>query len=378
MFRRHCICKMRQTITIDARMLGYSGIGTYVANLLENVVAMGSEFEWRVIWRGPELLSAVRGENVHFLKAVTPIYSLCEQAEIAWLARGSSLLHSPHYNAAVFFGNKLLVTIHDLTHILDRTFRRTLSSIVYARPMLRLASKKAWHIVTDSQATKTAIVDHLKVAPVKVSVIHLGVSKHFHLCDRGAAYKQVSASIGIDRPYIVYVGNLRPHKNVGTLIQAFGLLRQRRKFDHQLVIVGNGSKWMAILSEEASRLGLGERISFIPKVSRELLPKIYSAADILVLPSLIEGFGLPVVEGMACGTPVICSRAASLPEVGGDAAEYFEPTSADDLAIAMERVLSSPTLQETLRAKGLERAKHFSWEECARRHFEIYRLSLDS
>jgi glycosyltransferase involved in cell wall biosynthesis len=103
---------------------------------------------------------------------------------------------------------------------------------------------------------------------------------------------------------------------------------------------------------------------------------VYAAAEILVMPSLIEGFGLPVLEAMACGTPVVCSRAASLPEVAGEAAEYFEPASVDDLAMAMERVLRSSQLQVTLRSKGLERAKLFSWEEFARRHCEVYREAL--
>jgi glycosyltransferase involved in cell wall biosynthesis len=103
---------------------------------------------------------------------------------------------------------------------------------------------------------------------------------------------------------------------------------------------------------------------------------VYAGADLMVMPSFIEGFGLPVLEAMACGTPVVCSRAASLPEVAGDAAEYFEPTSVDDLGAALERVLGSRELQETLRHKGLERVKLFTWEECARRHCRVYREAL--
>jgi glycosyltransferase involved in cell wall biosynthesis len=111
-------------------------------------------------------------------------------------------------------------------------------------------------------------------------------------------------------------------------------------------------------------------------VAHAILPQVYAGADLMVMPSFIEGFGLPVLEAMACGTPVVCSRAASLPEVAGNAAEYFEPTSVEDLAEAIERVLNSPERQAALRQKGLERVKQFSWEECARRTLEVYRKVL--
>jgi glycosyltransferase involved in cell wall biosynthesis len=130
------------------------------------------------------------------------------------------------------------------------------------------------------------------------------------------------------------------------------------------------------LVSECEKLGIEEHILFAPHVPYEDLPSVYGAADILVMPSFVEGFGLPVLEAMACGTPVVCSRAASLPEVAGDAAEYFDPTSVDDLAATLERVLESRELQERLRCKGLERVKLFSWRECARKTLDVYRSAL--
>jgi glycosyltransferase involved in cell wall biosynthesis len=177
-------------------------------------------------------------------------------------------------------------------------------------------------------------------------------------------------------PYLLYIGALKPHKNIPTLIRAFALLCGRKKVDQQLLIVGDDPKWKEGLVSLCSQLGIAERVSFVPRVGYELLPKVYAGADLLVMPSFIEGFGLPVLEAMACGTPVVCSRAASLPEVAGDAAEFFEPSSVDDLAAAIERVLDSPERQATLCQKGLERAKEFSWEECALRHCEVYRIAL--
>jgi len=143
-----------------------------------------------------------------------------------------------------------------------------------------------------------------------------------------------------------------------------------------LLIVGDDPKWKEELVSLCSRLGIAGHVSFFPHVAHAILPQVYAGADLMVMPSFIEGFGLPVLEAMACGAPVVCSRAASLPEVAGHAAEFFEPSSVDDLAEAIERVLSSPERQAELRQKGLERAKQFSWGECARRHCEVYRRVL--
>jgi glycosyltransferase involved in cell wall biosynthesis len=207
-------------------------------------------------------------------------------------------------------------------------------------------------------------------------VVYLGVSDHFSLRDRGQAILRVSSLLGVKRPYILFVGNLKPHKNVKGLIHAFSQICARRDLDHQLLILGDDRKWKAGLVNECEKLGIDEHILFAPHVPYEDLPSVYGAAEILVMPSFIEGFGLPVLEAMACGTPVVCSRAASLPEVGGDAAEYFEPASVDDLATTLERVLESRELQERLRRKGLERVKLFPWRQCAQRTLDVYRTVL--
>jgi len=230
--------------------------------------------------------------------------------------------------------------------------------------------------VTDSHYTRTRVVEVLRVSPAKITAIHLGVSSDFCRRDHQEAVAQVSAATGIEWPYILFVGNLKPHKNLETLIRAFALLWARKKIDHQLLVLGDDTKRKGELLSECEKLGVAGVVRFIPQVSYDVLPWVYAAAELLVMPSLIEGFGLPVLEAMACGSPVVCSRAASLPEVAGEAAEFFDPLSVEDLAGAIGRVLESRELQETLRRKGLERAAHFSWDECARRHCEIYRQVL--
>jgi len=367
---------MGRVITIDARMLGFSGIGTYLKNLLENCARMECEFSFRLACPRQESVREFGSDRFTWVRADAPIYGLREQWQIPRVAKGSDLLHCPHYNVPCFYRGRLLVTIHDLTHIMDRTFRRTLPSLVYARPMLAMASRKADHIVTVSDFTKRQIVERLRIAPEKVTVIYHGVSSHFRPGNHEEAFQAASSALQSRRPYLLYIGTLKPHKNIPTLIRAFALLRGRKKVEQQLLIVGDDPKWKEGLVRLCSRLGIAGHVSFFPHVAHAILPQVYAGADLMVMPSFIEGFGLPVLEAMACGTPVVCSQAASLPEVAGDAAEYFDPTNVNDVAAAIERVLGSRELRETLRRKGLERVKLFSWDECVRRHCEVYRRVL--
>ena len=193
---------------------------------------------------------------------------------------------------------------------------------------------------------------------------------------REEAFNAVSATLEIHEPYLLYVGSLKRHKNVSSLLKAFALLRERRDIPQRLLILGDDAQGKRELAGECARLGISERTDFVPYVGQELLPKVYAAADVLVMPSKIEGFGLPVLEAMACGTPVICSRAASLPEVGGEAVMYFDPQSPEDLADAIEQVLSSNELRESLRAKGLMRAARFTWKESIEKHVPVYQAVL--
>jgi glycosyltransferase involved in cell wall biosynthesis len=367
---------MERIVAIDARMLEHSGIGTYLRNLLENLATIETEYIFEVMCPRQQALRGLPPDRFRFVPAKSPIYSVSEQWEIARLSRPGQLLHSPHYNAPLLSRSKLVVTIHDLTHLTDPTFKRTLAARFYAWPMFNLVARRADRIIADSEFTKQQIVEHLGISPSKVAVVYLGVDDHFCPHDRKQAFLCVSSLLGVSRPYILFVGNLKPSKNVKTLIQAFSQICARRGVDHQLVILGDDRKWKAGLVNECQNLGIAEYVVFAPHVPYEDLPRVYAAAEMLVMPSFNEGFGLPVLEAMACGTPVVCSRAASLPEVGGDAVEYFEPSSADDLAAALERILGSRVLQEALRCKGLERAKLFSWHECARRHCEVYHKVL--
>jgi len=306
----------------------------------------------------------------------TPIYTAREQWAIPWAAKGCDLLHVPHYNAPLLERSPLVITIHDVIHITDPDYRASIKSWAYARPVLRLAARKAEHIITVSEYSKAQIIERLGVPSSKVSTIYRCAESEFFPMDRDVAFQAVHAALEIHEPYLLYVGNLKRHKNVSTLLKAFALLRARRDIPQRLLILGDDARGKRELAQECARLGIGKRTDFVPYVSPELLPKVYAAADALVMPSRVEGFGLPVLEAMACGTPVICSRAASLPEVGGEAVQYFDPQSPEDLAGAVEQVLTSQELRDSMRAKGLKRAARFTWKESIEKHIRVYEAAL--
>lgn len=365
---------MKKKITIDARWLE-GGIGTYTRHLVEGLAKHGNGFAVHAITR--EQHSRELKPWCHHLTVVNvPIYTVREQWAIPQAAAGCDLLHIPHYNAPLLERSPLVITIHDIIHLTDPYYCKTFKSRAYARPVLSLAVRKAKHIITVSNFSKTQIIDRLGVPPSKVSVIHSGVNGDFLPMDREEASHAVSTTLKLRGPYLLYVGSLKRHKNVSTLLKAFALLREHRDPPQRLLILGSGAQGMEELVRECVRLGIGGWTDFVPSVAQNLLPKVYAAADALVMPSKMEGFGLPVLEAMACGTPVICSRAASLPEVGGQAVKYFDPCSPEDLADAIEQVLSSGGLRVSLRAKGLMRAAHFTWKKTIEKHVQVYQNVL--
>jgi glycosyltransferase involved in cell wall biosynthesis len=306
-----------------------------------------------------------------------PIYSVREQWAIPLAMSGTGLLHVPHYNAPLLRRGAMVITIYDLIHITDHAYRNSLKSWAYGRPMLHLAARKANHIITTSQYSKNQIVEHLRIPESKVSVIYPALSAEFKTLDREQASKAVSSQLGVPTPYILYVGNLKPHKNFPLLLKAFAQLCQRGRLPHRLMAVVHGEDGSGSLRDELRRLNVLDRVDLVSKIGTNLLGQAYAAADAVVLPSRLEGFGLPVLEAMACGAPVVCSRASSLPEIGGEAVEYFDLSNPEDLCEKLEHVLNSPEHAIEMRARGFERAEYFRRNDTVSQHIEVYRKVLE-
>lgn len=360
---------MRDSLCVDARWLS-TGIGTYTFGFLSKLKRCG-ELSLRTITTDDNRdRIAPYCDDVSIVNA--PIYSIREQFEIPLAARGARVLHVPHYNAAMLFPGTLLVSVLDLTHVLDVTFRTSWKSRIYTRPMLQGIKRRAAHIFTLSEYAKRTILEHLNVPNDMVSVVSCGVNEDLSVIPPEVARAVATSVLGADAPFVLYIGNLKPHKNVPTLLSAYQILKARCHLPYKLVVIGDDPRGRPELQSLAIDLGIAEDVTFLRKVRKEDIAAIYSAAEVVVQPSFEEGFGLPVIEAMACGTPVICSQSASLPEVGGDAAVYFDPNSSEQLSCVLQEVLDSPTLLSEMRERGFRQSSKFSWRDCAQRHFDVY------
>jgi glycosyltransferase involved in cell wall biosynthesis len=362
------------SVAIDARWLR-TGIGRYTLSLLHGLRDHLRNITLTCIAQ-PQDVDLVSAFCDRVLTSDADIYGIREQLSLPWLARTASALYAPHYNIPVMWRGALLVTIHDLNHLLDETYRGTWKSRLYARPLLNIAVRKADVIVTPSEYTKTKLNQHLGVEPSRISVIPCCVASCFQRREKKEARSHVAQKLGITRPYLLFVGNCAPNKNVPLLLESVARLRDRRADTPLLVVAGSDSKWQPQIRGYARDLGLGDHVAWLGKLSDELLAELYSAALMTIMPSFEEGFGLPVIESMASGTPVICSQAASLPEVAGDAALYFSPHSCEQLTHTIERVMDSTGTGERLIAAGLARVPLFSPEKFAQRQASAIRKLL--
>ena len=365
---------MRARIAIDARWL-VGGIGTYTRHLLRGLKESGKGFLVRAITR-EQHKAEVEGicDEISILN--TPIYTAREQWMLPRIASGHDLLHVPHYNAPIFVGVPLVITLHDVIHLSDPSSRRSYKSRLYAWPMLKIVTRRAQHVITVSEYSRKQIINRLRVAPAKVTAIHNGVNRDLVPLDPQQARNAVAATVKSNDPYVLYVGSLKTYKNVSVLLNAFAQHCDVARTNHRLLIVGDGSKKKEALMREAAALRIASRITIVHGVDQSLLSAMYSAADVFVMPSTMEGFGLPVIEAMACGTPVISSDATCLPEVGGDAALYFDPRNPEQLARHLAAMLASSEMRQQFREKGLQRARQFTWQDSVKKHMDVYRQVL--
>ena len=285
------------------------------------------------------------------------------------------LVHDPTGTAPLLptIGTHKIVTIHDVIPYIYPDTSTTLDWLIY-RFWLPLAVRRLDAIITDSNQSKEDIVRFLPVKEKKVTVVPLAASEAYCPLPDGEIERALE-KYGIRLPYILYVGALESRKNLPGLLEAYAWLRHWSN-EWTLVIVG-ARKWKyAPIFETTQRLGLEPYVHFTGYVEEEDLPALYNGADLFVFPSLYEGFGLPVLEAMACGTPVVTSNTSSLPEVVGDAALLVDPYNVEEIAASMRLVLEDKVLATDLRERGLARANEFTWERTARETITVYEKVL--
>jgi len=287
------------------------------------------------------------------------------------LVTGSvDIFHSPDFVLPPVRRAKTLVTVHDLSFMrypqcADANLRAYLNKVVPR------SVHRANLVLADSQSTKDDLVELLGVEPARIEVVYPGVEERFHPIENQAILEQVRKRYNLPPRFVLGLGTLQPRKNFTRLIEAFADLRFAICDLHLVIAGGKGWLYEEIFAT-VEQLGLEEKVIFPGFVADQDLPALYNLADLFVFPSLYEGFGLPPLEAMACGTPVITSDASSLPEVVGEAGLIVEATDVEDLAEAMKRVLEDDALQEEMIARGLEQARKFTWEEAASKLLSLY------
>lgn len=348
-------------IGIDCRKAADYGIGSYIRGLLGGLAQLEAEDEY-VLFAPASLLDLLPAARRFTPVTVSsPGYSIRELFELRRAAdrQRLDLFHAPHY-VVPFVSVPVVVTIHDLIHLKLPTWRRHPLAPAYARWMIGRAVRSSARILTGSESVRQDIEKCYPAAAPKVGVTPFAVDPMFSPTVPVAP--ELLRGLGLTPGgYLLFVGNDKPHKNLDRLVAAYGLFRRTHP-EISLALVGGSSRFRG----EPSVVSAG----FVPAAD---LPRLYRGAVALVQPSLEEGFGMPVLEAMSCGTPVVTSNQPALTELAGEAGLRFDPLSIESIAAALARITEDRELERNLRAKGIERARRYSWRKCAEATRLVYR-----
>lgn len=368
-------------IAINAHLLSglawyrSAGVHHYIAQLVRHLRQAGDGMRYTVLVGEGELpqdvpLASLRSRWPTSRAAVRVLWEQAAQPGV--LRRlGADLVHGPVFVGPLLTRCPSVITIHDLSFIRFPALFRPANRL-YLKVMTRLSARRARRLIAVSSYTAAETTELLGVPPGKIDVVYHGIDPAF----RPLPAKEIDAfrqHKGLPGQFILFVGTLEPRKNLPRLVEAFARLRH----DAVKLVLAGGKGWFTDpLFAKVESLGLGDRVVFPGYVASGELPLWYNAATLLAYPSLYEGFGLPVVEAQACGTPVLASRSSSLPEAAGDGALMVDPLDVDGLAAAMDRLVTEQSLRDDLRARGLSHASRFTWPNSARETARVYRRAL--
>jgi len=370
-------------IGLDARMYRSStgGIGTYSQQLIRHLARLDQKNQYFVFLTKEDLREYdVRAVNFKPVLVNIPHYSLWEQLKLPSILRKYrlDLVHFLHFNHPIFYKGRFVVSIHDLTITKFPAGPRQKNPIKYFfyREVMVDAIKRSIFISSLSQATKNDLLKKYSIKPTKVKVVPLATDRRFKPVSADQA-QPILEKYRLKKPYILFVSQWRSHKGINYLLKAMELLRERFQ-QKELIITMVGCKsnrfpGMGRKVDKAKRAGLVQTSGFVEK---EALPAIYSQAEVFVFPSLYEGFGLPPLEAMACGTPVASSNLSCMPEVLGPAPLYFDPRDPADIALKINTLLTNQKLADRLIKRGFKQVRKYSWQKTAQETLNLYQKAL--
>ncbi len=378
---------MRIGLNIVGLPLGaWGGVETYFRNLLHYLQKVDSGNEYTLL---------IDDRNVTQFPLYNPSFSRqiyrFARPSFPWYVR-AALRRTLHYDVLKPFLNRVpLDVIHHPFSFLNPRGLATSSVLTFwdmqeeffpeffsatvlrwRQRMYRPSAEEATRIIVSSEFTKQCLVERYRIVPDKIDVIYTGYGPEFRVIDDPEDLDQVRQKYGLSRPFLYYPAASWPHKNHRTLLAALRILCDRNDFDGQLVLTGIAMQAHGDMLRDIERLGLGERVKILGYLPYGELPFLYNLARLMVFPSLFEGFGIPLVEALACGCPVVCARAASIPEVVGEAGVTFDPLSAEDMADKVNSVWQDDGRISDMKIRGRERARIFDWETTARKTVATY------
>jgi glycosyltransferase involved in cell wall biosynthesis len=373
------------TIGIDARMLGSAqgGLGRYVEELIRNLEKLPTDFQF-VIFLRKNNWELYQPQNPNFRKVLAdiPWYSWSEQTKLPQILHQEKvdLMHFPHWNVPILYHAPFIVTIHDLLllHFPTRE-ASTLGPLSYFfkqfvfKRVLHHAVFRSRHIITVSEFSKNDIVKTLHVPDKKISVTYPAPLPLNNQTNNDQNFPQ---SLNITKPYALYVGVAYPHKNLVRLLEAWKLFTEKNGAKYQLVLVGKKNFFYNRLLKQFTALFTSQSVVFTDYIADNVLPTIYKQAKLFIFPSLYEGFGLPPLEAMQVGVPVISSNSTCLPEILGDAALYFDGTDTTAMSQTLEQGLADENLRKKLITLGHKKYPQYSWKKLAKTTSEIYQNSV--
>jgi len=359
--------------SVDAHAIGQhlTGNETYVRNLLNCFAELDQDADFVTYLSREDAFTDVPRRFLKRRVAVNPFVRLGFDLPRRLRQDKPDLLHV-QYTAPVFCSTPIVVSVHDVS-FLEYPGYFTPFRALQLRCTVHRTVKSAARVITPSEFSKRRILSSYQLDDDKIVVLPNGVASAFRPMPRESAQRSVYSSFGLRAPYILTVGDLQPRKNHAGLIRAFEkLVHAYPHLPHQLVIVGKENWRASTVRAAAKRSSVADRIHFTGFVSDEGLLRLYGGCELFVYPSLYEGFGLPILEAMACGRAVACSNTSAMPEVADSAAILFDPNAEDEIVLALRDLLLNPELRQRMERLGIQRAATFSWDNTAGKTLDLY------
>ncbi len=368
---------MGTRVLLDARKLTDYGIGSYVSHLLRGL-GERPDLELTLLLRsGHEERAAHLAPRARLVTVAARGYSAAEQARLplTLLKERADLVHFPHYAVPLVSPRPAVVTVHDVIQLFYPPRQRRLLALAYLRVVMGAALRRSRRVITVSRASRRDLIALFGADPERLVVVPNGADEQLASRPPAAEIEQVKTAYGLRPPLVLVVGNDKPHKNLDVVLRSYHLARRRHRLPGQLVMVGGPGPDHPI-ARRAARLGLAERVRCLGRIPFAHLRCLYHLSAVLLHVALYEGFGLPVLEAMRAGLPVVTANVGAMREVGEGSARLVNPLDVDEIAAALEQVLVDDPLRRRMAEAGRRRAESLTWGRAVESTVEVYRQAL--